>query len=158
SNSCPEQGRRNSEFVGRFVVHVLFPSLSHLYERKSANCLFYFANTKSCQIVTDFLPSRSPALPFHTANATGTVMPGGNCTPPSPLGLKLRRKITRYESNSYTPRASTFWSVRGRARSVPNPWARRSSAALLRNGSETMFPAPQPVTKVGSDCSVSAWR
>ena len=36
----------------------------------------HFVIFKSCQIVTDFLPSRSPALPFQTANAMGTVEPG----------------------------------------------------------------------------------
>jgi hypothetical protein len=52
--------------------------------------------TRSCQIVTDFFPSRSPALPFHTANPTGTVVPGRNVTARSPLPARSRRNITRY--------------------------------------------------------------
>src|SRR5262252_3079149 len=55
----------------------------------------YFAILSSCHIVTDFFPSRSPALPFHTANATGTVVPGCNATEPCPLPFRVLRNITR---------------------------------------------------------------
>ena len=51
----------------------------------------------------------------------------------------------------YSPVASTACAARGCARSVPNPCAVRSSAALRRVGSATMLPAPQAVTKRGSE-------
>ena len=56
-------------------------------------------------MVTDFLPSRSPALPFHTANATGTFVPGFSSTVPCPVGASVRRKKTVYVSARYTPLA-----------------------------------------------------
>ena len=50
----------------------------------------YLAICRSCQMVTDFFPSRSPALPFQTANATATLEPGRSATAPSPDGAIAR--------------------------------------------------------------------
>src|SRR5215510_8768893 len=64
------------------------------------NCLNvlnpYLAIFSSCQIVTDFLPSRSPALPFQTAKATATTEAGCSATAPWPFARNDRRNITLY--------------------------------------------------------------
>ena len=117
-------------------------------------CACHFSSKSSCQMVTDFLPSRSPALPFHTANATGTRSPGRELDRVAPSRERAREqhavragRVLAVSRRPSAPRADA------RA-SVPKPCAVRSSAALRRVGSATMLPAPQAVTNVGSDCSV----
>ena len=63
----------------------------------------YSASVRSCQMVTDFCPSRSPACPSQTAKAMRTLSPGRKAMSPEPEAAKGRTNTTRQPPSFQTP-------------------------------------------------------
>ena len=103
--------------------------------RLTASSLVYSATSSSCQMVTDFLPSRSPGAPVPDRERHGrTARPGRATTASALAAAQGTAELHAVGAGLVDAAASTAWSARGRARSVPKPCAVRSSAALLRVG------------------------